>query len=101
MYARSTTIEARPESIDAGIAYVRDEVMPALEAMHGCIGISLMVDRETGRCITTTAWEAEEAMRASAEEVAPVRDRAAESLQGHRDGPRMGDRRAASRPPLG
>ena len=82
MYARSTTIEAQPESIDAGIAYVRDEVMPALEAMDGCIGMSLLVDRESGRCIATSAWESEDALRASEEQIAPVRDRAADMFGG-------------------
>ena len=43
---------------------------PRCEAMDGCIGMSLMVDRETGRCIVTSAWESEDAMRASAEQVA-------------------------------
>jgi quinol monooxygenase YgiN len=80
--ARSTTIEAQPESIDAGIAYVYDEIMPAVESMEGCIGISLLVDRESGRCIATTAWETSDAMAASAELVAPLRDRAAESFRG-------------------
>jgi Antibiotic biosynthesis monooxygenase len=80
--ARSTTIDAQPESIDAGIAYVYDEVMPAVETMEGCIGISLLVDRESGRCIATTAWENTDAMGASAELVAPLRDRAAESFRG-------------------
>ena len=37
---------------------------------------------ETGRCIATTAWETEEAMRASAEQVAPVRDQAAQAFGG-------------------
>lgn len=82
MYARSTTIEAQPESIDAGIAYVRDEVMPALATMTGCVGISLIVDRESGRCIATSAWDSEEAMRASADDLAPIRDRAAEAFGG-------------------
>jgi len=82
VYARSTTIEAQPQSVDAGIAFVCDEVMPALEAMDGCVGISLLVDRESGRCIATTAWETEEAMRASDAAVAPIRDRAAESFRG-------------------
>ena len=80
VYARSTTMQAQPSSIDAGIAQVRDEVMPALQAMDGCVGISLLVDRESGRCIATSAWETEQAMRASAERVAPVRDRAAETF---------------------
>ena len=82
MYARSTTIQALPSSIDAGIAHVRDEVMPAVEGMEGCIGVSLMVDRQSGRCIATSAWESQEALRASAERVRAVRDRAAEIFGG-------------------
>jgi heme-degrading monooxygenase HmoA len=41
-----------------------------------------MVDRESGRCIITTAWETEEAMRASAEKASQLRDQAAEKLGG-------------------
>src|SRR5882757_1059439 len=36
----------------------------------------------SGRCIATTAWQSEEAMRASAEAVRPIRDRVAEILGG-------------------
>src|SRR4029077_19333814 len=74
VYARSTTIQAQPSSIDAGIAHVRDEVMPALPGMAGCIGLSLLVDRQSGRCIVTSAWETEDAMRDSEEQVRPIRD---------------------------
>jgi quinol monooxygenase YgiN len=82
MYARSTTIQAQPSSIDAGIAHLRDTVMPALEGIDGCVGLSLLVDRTSGRCITTSAWDAEETMRASEESVRPIRDRAAELFGG-------------------
>ncbi|ETW25037.1 hypothetical protein MGAST_04755 [Mycobacterium gastri 'Wayne'] len=41
-----------------------------------------MVDRQTGRCIITTAWETEEARRANAGQLVPVRDRCAEVFQG-------------------
>ena len=82
MYARSTTIQAQPSSIDDGIAHVRDEVMPALHDMAGCIGVSLLVDRQSGRCIATSAWETEDAMRDSREQVTPIRDRAAEMFGG-------------------
>ena len=77
MYARSTTIQAQPSSIDAGVAHVREAVLPRIQEVDGCVGLSLLVDRETGRCIATTAWETEDAMRASAEPTRPVRDRAA------------------------
>ena len=82
MYARSTTIQAQPTSIDAGIAHMRDTVMPALEAIDGCVGLSLLVDRTSGRCIATSSWESEEAMRASAESMKSIRDRAAELFGG-------------------
>jgi heme-degrading monooxygenase HmoA len=82
VYARSTTIKAQLASIDAGIAHMRDEVLPALKKLDGFVGLSLMVDRDSGRCIATSAWETEDAMRESATQVGPVRSRAAEILGG-------------------
>jgi quinol monooxygenase YgiN len=82
MYARSTTVQAQSSSIDAGIAHMRDSVMPALKDIDGCVGMSLLVDRTSGRCIITSSWESEEAMHASEEAVRPIRDRAAELFGG-------------------
>lgn len=82
MFARTTTVQARPESIDAGIASVRDIVMPRLRDIDGYVGLSLLVDRTSGRCIATTAWESEEAMHASEELVRDVRRSAAEAFGG-------------------
>ena len=82
MYARSTTIEAQPSSIDAGIAHVRDVVMPELQKVDGCLGVSLLVNRDSGRCIATSSWESEQAMRASARGIRPVRDQAAQTFGG-------------------
>ncbi len=82
MFARSTTIHAQPSSINMGINYVRDVVMPALDEMEGCLGLSLLVDRESGRCIATSSWETESAMQRSAERVWPVRYRAVEMFGG-------------------
>ncbi|SCX33876.1 hypothetical protein SAMN02799620_06103 [Mycolicibacterium fluoranthenivorans] len=82
VFARSTTVMARLDKIDAGIAHVRDEVMTALPELPGWVGLSLMVDRESGRCIVTTAWESEDAMRSSFEETAQMRNQAANEFGG-------------------
>lgn len=76
MFARTSTIQADPARIDEGIAYVRDHVIPAVTAIEGCVGMSLVVERDSGRCIATAAWDTEEAMRDSAEKVRPYRDEA-------------------------
>jgi hypothetical protein len=65
-----------------GIAHVRDFVMPALREMEGCQGISLLVDRESGRCIVTSSWDSKKAMQASAERTWPLRNRTAEIFGG-------------------
>ncbi|WP_029107474.1 antibiotic biosynthesis monooxygenase [Mycobacterium sp. URHD0025] len=82
MFARSTTIAARTHAINAGIAHCRDEVMPALDAVDGCVGLSLMVDRESGECVLTTAWRSQDAMHASAAAIAPMRHRVVEMFAG-------------------
>ncbi|WP_029433175.1 antibiotic biosynthesis monooxygenase [Blastococcus sp. URHD0036] len=75
MYARSTTIRGLTGAIDAGIAYIREEALPAVREMPGCVGLSLLTDRDTGRSIATSAWRDEETMRASAELVHLMRER--------------------------
>jgi hypothetical protein len=78
VYARSVTYQARPETIDEGVAYVRDEVMPALTAMEGCTGLSMICDRESGRCIITSAWSTKEGRDASDQMMVAKRERGAE-----------------------
>ena len=82
MYARSTTVRGNPQSLDDAIAYLRDEVMPAVQEMDGCIGLSMLCDRDSGRCIATTAWETEEAMHNSESGLHAMRQRFAEMLGG-------------------
>ena len=82
MYARSTTLTGAPATIDDGIAYVCDEVMPAITAMPGCVGMSMLADRDTGRCIVTSSWRDLDAMRGSADAVRGLRERAASVFGG-------------------
>jgi quinol monooxygenase YgiN len=82
VFARSTTVKGQSDAIDRGIAQVRDEVLPTVGGMDGCLGLSMLVDRSSGECIVTTSWESEAAMRATAEQVKPLRERATALLGG-------------------
>jgi heme-degrading monooxygenase HmoA len=82
VYARSTTVHASPDQIDAGITHLRDKVMPAVMDMDGCVGMSLIVDRASARCIATTSWEEESAMRAAERRVESIRNDAADQFGG-------------------
>jgi quinol monooxygenase YgiN len=82
MYARSTTFQGRPENIDAGIKFVKDEVASALDKIDGCRWLSLLVDRQTGECIATSSWDSEETMLSSDQHLRPIRDRGRDILGG-------------------
>lgn len=75
MYARTTTVNVRPSMVEEAIGIMREEVMHPVLALDGNIGLSMLADRASGRCIVTSAWTDREAMRASAAQVAPLRDR--------------------------
>ena len=82
MYARSIMFHGRPDNIAAGIAFVKNEASPILDQVEGCRGLSLLVDRLNGQCIVTSSWESESAMRASDEQLRPIRDRGRDILGG-------------------
>ncbi|WP_249523422.1 hypothetical protein [Modestobacter marinus] len=81
MRARTTTVRGDPRAVDEGIEYVRDAVWPMLRGMSGCVGMSMLADRGSGRCIVTAAWATHEAMRASAVAVGELRDRAVDVMR--------------------
>jgi heme-degrading monooxygenase HmoA len=78
MFARTTTMQVGPEHVEDLATIARHELMPMVTELGGCVGLSLLVDRGTGRCITTSAWETEEAMHDSAERARESRDRVAQ-----------------------
>jgi heme-degrading monooxygenase HmoA len=85
MHARSTTIRGNPRMLDNAITYMRDQVLPAMLDMDGCVGLSMLCERDTGRCIITSAWTDEQAMHASADKVHPMRTRLVEEFGGEPD----------------
>ncbi|WP_369256851.1 antibiotic biosynthesis monooxygenase [Geodermatophilus amargosae] len=82
MYARSTTISGTPGSVDAAVDHARDEVMPAMQRMDGCLGLSVLADRTGGRCVVTTSWRDEAVLKDSRERVRDLAERTAAILGG-------------------
>jgi heme-degrading monooxygenase HmoA len=82
MYARSSTVPGNPQNIDRATAYLRDKVMPAVLALDGYVGLSMLADRDTGRCIATTSWTTEEAMHESEGPLHALRGRYGDILSG-------------------
>jgi hypothetical protein len=56
--------------------------MRELESVDGYVGISLLVDRDSGRCIITAAYESEDAMHAAADKAKQLRSEAANRFGG-------------------
>jgi heme-degrading monooxygenase HmoA len=82
MYARSTTVRGDPRAVDDGIAFVRRQVMPHLQGMFGYVGLSMLCDRDSGRCVITSSWVDEMAMHATEHSVDGLRRQTAEILRG-------------------
>ena len=68
MYAQIVTFQETPEQVDAGIAHVLDDVIPALEHAAGLTGVWL-ADRATGKRLSILVWESEAAASAAMAEV--------------------------------
>jgi hypothetical protein len=82
MYARSTTFRGKPATLDEGIAYTRDTVLPAVQQLDGCVGLSMLVDRATGGCIVTTSWDDADAMHRSSQAMQTLRETAIGTARG-------------------
>jgi SnoaL-like domain len=76
MYAQIVTFQESPEQVDAGIAHVLDDVIPALEHAPGLTGVWL-ADRAKGTRLSIMVWESEAAASAA---MADVQKRVAASM---------------------
>jgi hypothetical protein len=82
VYARTVTVRGDPRAVDAGIAFVRDDVLPTIDRTDGCVGLSMLADRDSGHCIATTAWASEEAMYVGGPRLRAMRERLGALLGG-------------------
>jgi quinol monooxygenase YgiN len=76
MYARATVVIAAPDKVDAVVDLVRDRVLPLVDDQPGSLGLSMNVDRGSGRCTVTSIWTDRASMYASEPALEPVREQA-------------------------
>jgi hypothetical protein len=82
MYVRATTINADSARLDEGIAFVRDNVVPAVNTLPGSLGLSMFADRSTGTTTVSTAWQTEQARTDADMVLTPLRARGSRILGG-------------------
>ena len=73
MFASVSTYQGPPDQIDEGVRYAQENIVPTLQEVEGFEGVYLLVDRQSGKVLTITLWESEEAMLASEEEADQLR----------------------------
>lgn len=79
MFARVTTYQGRPGQAEQPVQRF-EEARDRLEELDGFEGAYFLYDQKTGKAMTITFWESEEAMRASAAAIAPLRDTVVQAL---------------------
>jgi heme-degrading monooxygenase HmoA len=79
MFARVSTYRGSPERTDEGIRLARESILPRVHRLDGYEGTYYLVDRRSGKAISMTLWESEEAMRASEEAADQLRSESAEA----------------------
>lgn len=79
MFARVSTFEGSPDQLDEGTRYARENVLPSARQDAGWKGVISLVDRNTGKALTITLWDSEQAMRATEQDADKLRSDIASS----------------------
>ena len=67
MFERTTTMQLKIAFIDDALEVYKNSIVPAALAQKGLIELILMLDRKTGKAISTAIWETEEDAKANEE----------------------------------
>ena len=81
MHVREVTFRGA-RNIDAGVAYIREDLHPMMGAQHGFRGISVSTDRDGELLAALTMWASEEDLNASDGAVDKARDGAVKIIGG-------------------
>jgi heme-degrading monooxygenase HmoA len=80
MHARVTRLEGSPDRVDTGIKMINEQIIPEAKKISGFAGGYWCIDRSTGKGVSLTLWESEEAMKASEDRAAQMRKDAADEM---------------------
>src|SRR5215213_3202567 len=75
----SEHLESPPDRMQEDISHARERILPAVRNIAGFSGVLFLADRETGKALSITLWESEQAMRDSEEEASRLRSESAEA----------------------
>lgn len=85
MWVRMSTFQGSPgqsdDEVEQQVRILSENIIPTARQMDGYKGVLSLGDRSTGKSISLTFWESEEAMRASEEDADKLRQQAADEVQ--------------------
>jgi hypothetical protein len=80
MFARIVTIQGKPDKVDDGILFMKEQVNPKLANIAGSKGTYTLVDRKSGKTVVVALWDTEKNLNDSLQATAPFRANAAKIL---------------------
>ncbi len=81
MFARMVTLQGKPDKVDAGIRYMKEQVVPTIGKMAGSKGAYTLVDRKSGKFVVVALWETEKNLQDSFPTTASLRTNAAKAVE--------------------
>ncbi len=82
LQARFNLITADPDRLADTVGYIKAEVRPAVESLHGSMGMSLYTNPEVGVAVLESFWASRAALIHSEQIVAPRRSDAVQRARG-------------------
>jgi hypothetical protein len=71
---RATWIKVPPDQAGRAIDFYKDEVLPALEKLEGFCSASLLINRSTGRAVSSSTFDSREAMERNRDRATELRN---------------------------
>jgi hypothetical protein len=78
---RATWVKIDPDQLDRGIDFYKATILPALEELEGFCSASVLVDRASGRGVSSATYDGVEAMERNKEQLDRLRATSTEEVR--------------------